>query len=96
MLGFVIPGRHRGWRARNPWPSAGGYGFQARRGACHRAGRRPDPVATPRNDAAYDSNFEIALLGGDRASDGRDDAILRGFLEIGMHRQTDDLVGDEV
>src|SRR5947209_11678595 len=26
------------------------YGFRARRGACHRAGRRRDPLAAPRND----------------------------------------------
>jgi hypothetical protein len=56
---LFLPGRHRRWRARNPRPSTGGYGFRARRGACHRAGRRPDPVAAPRNDATYDSNFEI-------------------------------------
>src|SRR5262249_33480007 len=54
------------WRARNPYPSIRDYGFRARRGACDRAGRRPDPLAAPRNDAAYDSNFNIAEL---RATD---------------------------
>src|SRR5437588_13087747 len=34
-----------------PSCTTGGYGFRARRGACHRAGQWPDPLAAPRNDA---------------------------------------------
>src|SRR5215471_4453083 len=36
------------------------------------------------------------LLPADRTPDGRDDAVLRGFVKIGVHRQADDLLGDEV
>ena len=43
-------------------------GFWTRR-ACHRAGRRPDPVAAPWNDG-IDLNCKIAGLGDGRASGG--------------------------
>src|SRR6516225_1340180 len=35
-------------------------------------------------------------LPANRAPDGRDDAVLRGFVKISMHRQADDLLGQEV
>jgi len=71
MRGLVIPGRHRRWRERNPWPPAGGYGFRARRIRsrvyprsalydAHIGNSRC--AAAPRNDAACDSNHGNALL----------------------------------
>src|SRR5215467_14502706 len=69
--GLVIPGRHRRWRARNPYRSARGCGFRARcirsrvypRSALYDAhiGNSRCAVA-PRNETEYDSNFETAQL----------------------------------
>jgi hypothetical protein len=42
-------------RTLNPTTNSEGMaGFRGRRGACHRAGRRPDPVAPSRNDDRND------------------------------------------
>jgi flagellar M-ring protein FliF len=49
-LTFVIPGRAKGVGPESISPVCD-YEFRVRRGACHRAALRADPLATPRNDS---------------------------------------------
>src|SRR5258705_9816966 len=71
----VIPGRVADANLRCAIAHRGISRFRVRCGACHRAGQRPDPLASPRNDARGEINREPAMTHADTVLVERDGPV---------------------